>query len=153
KTEDELSATRTIRLPSIHVYSAVSQQFLKQDISVDNPLSTILPGIGPFFTLSVPRKPTAVFAGQIVQPLSQQYRIGLNIEQAKLARSIEEEKLHQGQQSVVDEVKKTYYGILQTQSALASVSEAIKLYRELDRVTEDYVARQVSLKSDSLEVK
>jgi outer membrane protein len=153
KTEDELSATRTIRLPSMHVYSAVSQQFVKQDISVDNPLSTILPGIGPFFTLSVPRKPTAVFAGQIVQPLSQQYRIGLNIEQVKLARSVEEEKLHQAQQSVVDEVKRTYYGILQTQSALASVSEAIKLYRELDRVTEDYVARQVSLKSDSLDVK
>src|SRR5262249_26859483 len=48
---------------------------------------------------------------------------------------------------------RTYYGILKSESALASVSEAIKLYRELDRVTEDYVARQVSLKSDSLEVK
>jgi outer membrane protein TolC len=71
----------------------------------------------------------------------------------KLARSVEEERLHQTQQSIVDEVKRTYYGILQSQSALESVVEAIRLYRELDRVTEDYVAQQVSLRSDSIEVK
>jgi len=153
KAEDELSATRTIRLPSMHVYSLVSQQLVQHDISVDNPLSSLLPGVGPFFSISVPRRPTAVFAGQILQPLSQQYRIGLNIEQVKLARSAEEERLHLAQQSIVDEVKRTYYGILQTQSALESVVEEIRLYRELDRVTEDYVARQVSLRSDNLEVR
>jgi outer membrane protein len=153
KAEDELSATRTIRLPSMHVYSLVSQQLVQHDISVDNPLSSLLPGVGPFFSISVPRRPTAVFAGQILQPLSQQYRIGLNIEQVKLARSVEQERLHLTQQSIVDEVKRTYYGILQTQSALESVVEEIRLYRELDRVTEDYVARQVSLRSDNLEVR
>src|SRR5262249_6904429 len=126
---------------------------VKHDTTVQNPLSSLLPGVGPFFSLSVPRRPTTVLAGQILQPLSQQYRIGLNIQQVKLARVIEEEKLRQTQQSTVDEVKRTYYGILQTQSALESVVEAIRLYHELDRVTEDYVARQVSLKSDSLEVK
>jgi len=153
KAEDELSATRTIRLPSMHVYSIVSQQLVQHDISVENPLSSLLPGVGPFFSISAPRRATTVFAGQILQPISQQYRIGLNIEQVKLARSVEEERLHQTQQSVVDEVKRTYYGILQTQSALESVVEAIRLYRELDRVTEDYVAQQVSLRSDSIEVK
>jgi len=153
KAEDELSATRTIRLPSMHVYSLVSQQFVQHDINVDNPLSSLLPGVGPFFSISVPRRPTTVFAGQILQPLSQLYRIGLNIEQSKLGRDVEQERLRQVQQSIVDEVKRNYYGILQTQSALESVAEAIRLYRELDRVTEDYVARQVSLKSDSLEVR
>src|SRR5262249_12057866 len=153
KTGDELAATRTMRLPSMHLFTLVSQQLVKHDTTVENPLSSILPGVGPFFSLSVPRRPTTVFAGQILQPLSQQYRIGLNIQQVKLARVVEEEKLRQTQQSTVDEVKRTYYAILQTQSALESVVEVIKLYHELDRVTEDYVARQVSLKSDSLEVK
>ena len=152
KAGDELAATRTIRLPSMHLYTLVSQQLVKHDISVENPLSSLLPGVGPFFSVSVPRKPTTVFAGQILQPLSQQYRIGLNIEQVKLARDVETEKLHLAQQSTVDEVKRNYYGILQSQSALESVVEAIRLYRELDRVTTDYVARQVSLRSDSLEV-
>jgi outer membrane protein len=153
KAGDELAAIRASRLPSMHLFTLTSQQFVKHDINVDNPLSSLLPGVGPFFSISAPRKLTTIFAGQILQPLSQQYRIGLNIEQGKLARDVDQEKLRQVQHSIVDEVKQTYYGILQTQSALESVVEAIRLYRELDRVTTDYVAQQVSLRSDSLEVK
>lgn len=153
KSGDELDATRTFRLPSMHMLAIASQQTLKQDITVEDPLSQILPGLGDFLTLSPPRKPTAVFAAQILQPLSQQYRIGLNIQLARLAREAEQEKLRLVGQSTVDAVKRKYYGILQTQSAFESIQEAIRLYRELDRVTGDYVIRQVSLKSESLEVK
>ena len=94
-----------------------------------------------------------LFAGQILQPLSQQHRIRLGIEQAGLAGEVEGEKLRQINQSTVNQVKQTYYGILQTQSALASLLEAVRYYRELDRVMGDNVAQQVSLKTDSLEVK
>ena len=153
KAGDELAAIRTVRLPAMHLYAVASQQVLKQEISGNNPLSTLFPGVGPFFSISLPRKPTAILAGQVLQPLSQQYRIGLNIEQARLARDVDQEKLRLAEQSTVDGVKKTYYGILQTQSALDNIKEAIRLYRELDRVTGDYVLQQVSLKSDSLEVK
>ncbi|HXI91048.1 MAG TPA: hypothetical protein VNO24_13610, partial [Blastocatellia bacterium] len=55
KAGDELAATRTSRLPSMHVFTLASQQFVKHDVSVDNPLSSLLPGIGPFFSVSVPR--------------------------------------------------------------------------------------------------
>lgn len=153
KAGDELAATRTLRLPSMNLYALASQQLVKQDASVDDSSSTLVPGVGPFFSISSPRKPTAIFAGQILQPLSQQYRIGLNIEQAGLARDVESEKLRQINQSTVNQVKQTYYGILQTQSALDSLLEAIRYYRELDRVMGDNVAQQVSLKADSLEVK
>jgi len=151
KSEDEIAAVKTYRLPSMNFYTLASQQLVKNDLRVTTP--QILPGIGPFFTLNIPRQPTAAFAGQVVEPLSQQYRIGLNIQQAKLAREMEGEKLRLTSQSTINDVKKTYYSILQSQSALDSVQEAIKLYRELDRVTADYVVQQVSLKSDSLEVK
>jgi len=153
KSEDDLAATRTSRLPSMHIISLVAEQMVKQNLNIKDPLSGALPGVGPFFTLSIDQKPTAIFAGLVLQPLSQQYRIGLNIEQSRLARDLEQENVRLVGQSTVDEVKQTYYGILQTQSALDSVQEAIRLYRELDRVTGDYVAQQVSLKSDSLEVK
>jgi multidrug resistance efflux pump len=55
--------------------------------------------------------------------------------------------------TVVSQVKHAYYGILQTESALESVEECIRLYKELDRVTADYVAQQTALKSQSLEIK
>src|SRR5258708_9435712 len=153
KAEDELAATRTYRRPSMHFYTLFSQQLVKQSSNISNPLSAVLPGLGPFFTISVPRRPTAIFGGQVLQPLSQQYRIGLNIELAKVSIQERQEEVRLREQTTVDDVKRSYYGILQSQSALDSLQEAIKLYRELDRVTADYVAQKVSLKSDSLEVK
>src|SRR4030095_1006158 len=153
KAGDELAATRTLRLPSMNLYALGSQQLVKQDSSVDNSSSSIITGVSPFFSIGIPRKPTAIFAGQILQPLSQQHRIRLNIEQAGLARDVESEKLRQIKQTTVNQLKQTYYGILQTQSALDSLLEAIRYYRELDRVMGDNVAQQVSLKADSLEVK
>ena len=137
----------------MNVYSLLSQQFVKPDVSVDNSGTNVVPGVGPFFSISTTRRPTAIFAGQITQPLSQLYRIGLDIKQAGLAREVEGERLRQAKQNIVNQVKESYYGILQTQSALDSLLEAIKYYRELDRVTVDNVAQQVSLKADSLEVK
>ena len=153
KMADTLAATRTFRLPSVHLYTLVSEQLVQHETRINDPLSSIIPGLGPFFTISAPRRPTTIFAGQVLQPLSQQYRIGLTLKQVGLARDVEREQLRLRQQATVDEVKRTYYGILQTQSALDSLQESIKLYRELDRVTGDYVAQQVALKSDSLEVK
>jgi outer membrane protein TolC len=135
------------------VYSLLSQQFVKQDANLDNSETNVVPGIGPIFSIGTTRRPTAIFAGQILQPLSQQYRIGLEIKQAGLAREVEGEKLRQSEQTIVNQVKRNYYGILQSQSALDSLLEAIRYYRELDRVTVDNVTQQVSLKADSLEVK
>jgi outer membrane protein TolC len=153
KAGDEVAAARTLRLPSMYAYSLLSKQFVKSDVNVNNSATNVVPGVGPFFSIGTTNSPTAIFAGQILQPLSQQHRIGLEIKQAGLAREVEGEKLRQARQTTVNQVKQTYYGILQTQSALDSLLEAIKYYREMDRVTVENVAQQVSLKADSLEVK
>jgi len=55
--------------------------------------------------------------------------------------------------SVANDVKRAYYAIVQTQDALQTAEENIRLYRELDRVTGDYVAQQVALRSQGLDVK
>src|SRR5215471_5740795 len=119
KTGDILAATRTSRLPSMEAFSLAGEQFV-EPTQVPNPLSTIFPGVGPFFSVGIQRRPTNIFAGLILQPLTQQYRLGLNVEQAKLARNTERERLRLVKQSTIDRVKQTYYGILQTQSALES---------------------------------
>jgi outer membrane protein TolC len=124
---------------------------VKHETNLTNPL-TVFPGIGPFFTLSTPRRPTAVFAAQVLQPLSQQYRIGLSIKQVELARDEEQQKLRSEEQSLVNSVKRTYYAILQSESALENVRDEVKSYRELDRVTGEFVLQQVVLKSDHLQV-
>ena len=150
--EDEIAAIRTSRFPSAHFYSLVSEDLVKHEPNLTNPFTGVFPGVGPFFTLSTPRRPTAVFAAQILQPMSQQYRIGLAIDAVKLARDEKQQKLRSEEQSLVNNVKKTYYGILQSESALENVRDEVKSYRELDRVTGDFVVQQVVLKSDHLQV-
>src|ERR1700752_947542 len=153
KAGDEVAAARTLRLPSMHVYSLLSQQLVKHDASLDNSETNIVPGVGPIFSIGTTNTPTAIFAGQILQPLSQQYRIRLDIKQAGLAREVEGEKLRHAEQTTVNQVKQNYYGILQTQSALDSLREAIRYYRELAPVPVNNVHQQVFLKAGSLEVK
>jgi len=152
KGEDEIRSVRTSRLPSTHFYALVSQDMVKHEINLTNPVTGIFPGIEPFFALSTRRRPTAVFAAQVLQPISQQYRIGLAIDAVKLARDEKQQKLRSEEQSLVNNVKKTYYGILQSESALENVRDEVKSYRELDRVTGNFVVQQVVLKSDHLQV-
>ena len=152
KGEDEIQSVRTSRLPSTHFYALVSQDMVKHEINLTNPVTGIFPGIGPVFSLSTSRRPTVVFAAQVLQPISQQYRIGLSIKQIELARDEEQQKLRSEEQSLANNVKKTYYGILQSESALENVRDEVKSYRELDRVTGEFVLQQVVLKSDHLQV-
>src|SRR6267378_2131655 len=152
KGEDEIRSIRTSRFPSTHFYALVSQDMVKHETNLTSPFTGVFPGIGPFFSLSTPRRPTAVLAAQVLQPISQQYRIGLSIRQVELARDEEQQKLRSQEQTLVNNVKQTYYGILQSESALESVRDEVKSYRELDRVTGEFVLQQVVLKSDHLQV-
>jgi len=153
KSEDRLAATRTHRYPSLYAFSVAAEQFVKADVDTTTQAQSVFPGVSPFFSIPVTRKPTFTFAGLIAQPLSQQYNIGLNIRQAEVARDAAREQLRLARQSTIDSVRQTYYGILQTQSALESTQVSITSYRELDRLTSDRVLQQVSLKNASLDVK
>jgi len=157
KYEDQLAETRTRRLPSFNLYALGTQQLSEINFLFQKGVFGTFPGIGPIpaenTTLSTPRRPTASILAQVTQPLSQQYRLGLNLQQLKLGREIAREEVRSRQQSIVSQVKQAYYGILQTQSGLQSTEEATRLYRELDRITNEYVVQQVALKSEGLQVK
>ena len=152
RADEDVSVAKTFRLPSLHTYALFSGNLAKNEIQVPNPDANLFPGVGPFFTLTPERKLTTVFAVAAIQPVTQQYRIGLHIKLEKLAREMGEAKLRQQQNDTVDEVKKAYYAILQTKSALSSEREALKAYQQLDKVTGDYVVQQVALKADYLVV-
>lgn len=157
KYEDKLAAAKTRRLPAFSLYTLGAQQLSEINFEFQQGVFGTFPGIGPIpsenTALTTPRQPTAVIMGQVTQPLSQQYRIGLNLAQLKLGREIAEEQVRSQKNSTINQVKQAYYGVLQTLSGLHSAEEATELYRELDRITNEYVIQQVALKSESLEVK
>ena len=155
--EDQIAEARTYRKPSLNVYALGSQLLTPLDFTFQKGVFGTFPGIGPVpateTKIHTPSRPTFFGFMQVSQPLSQQYKIGLNIRQAKLTKLVDEQKLRGQKQSVISDVKKLYYAILQTQSSLASSEENLKFDRELDRTTEQLVAEKAALKSESMSVK
>jgi outer membrane protein TolC len=152
KADESIAAAKTFRLPSLHAYTLVSKNLASNELDVANPAANLFPGLGPFFILNDSHKTRAIFAASVIEPLTQQYRIGLNIKLQRVSSQLAQAKLRQQQNETIDQVKKSYYSILQTRSALSSVEEALKSYHELDKVTGDYVVQQVALKADHLTV-
>src|SRR5215467_11483514 len=155
--EDQVAEARTYRLPSLNVYALGSQLLTPVDFTFQKGVFGDFPGIGPVpgkdTKIHTPLRPTFYGLMQVSQPLSQQYKIGLNIRQAKLAKLVDEQRLRGQKQSVINQVKKLYYAILQTQSSLTSSEENLKFDRELDRTTEQLVTEKTALKSESMSVK
>ncbi|MGA7579583.1 MAG: TolC family protein [Desulfobaccales bacterium] len=157
KSEHMLAAVRTHRWPIFEVVAA--EDWLLTPLENFNALGS-LPGLLPIpIPVSTPtsliksQQPTAYIAGLMAQPLSQQYRIGLNISMHNVMREIAWEELRAKRQAVVNDVKRVYFSILQTQSSLESVEENIRFLRELDRLTGHRLKQEAVLKSQSLEVK
>src|SRR6478672_2757344 len=157
KAEDDFAAAKAYRLPKIEFNALAGQQLLSPDFTFTKGVLGTYANVGPIpgrdTKMSTPSRPTAILFAQVTQPLSQLHRIRLNIKQAALLSDIAREQLRGQEQSVLNNVKRTYYAIVQTESALQSVRQVLVFYRELERVTGDYVAQQVALKADDLEVK
>lgn len=154
---DQIAEARTYRWPAMNIYALGSQLLTPVDFTFQRGTFGNFPGIGPVpatdTKIHTPSRPTFYGLTQISQPLAQQYKIGLNIRAAKLAKLVDEQKLLEQKQSLSNQVKKAYYAILQTQSALASSEENLQFDREMDRTTVQLVAEKAALKSESMSVK
>jgi outer membrane protein TolC len=157
KAAADFAALRTRRLPNISFETVAAQQLTPINFTFERGVFGTYPGIGPIpgddTKITTPLKPTAIFITRVTQPLSQLYRTNLNLKQQKLKSEIAQEGLRAEQQQLVRDVKRAYYALLQTQSAMASAAETIKMYEEMDRVTGEYLAQQVVLRGDGLDVK
>ncbi|HJQ69001.1 MAG TPA: TolC family protein [Blastocatellia bacterium] len=157
KPERDYAALKTRRLPNFSFEAVGSQQLTPIDFTFERGVFGTFPETGPIPSedtkISTPLKPTAVFITRITQPLSQLYETKLNLKLLKLKGEIAQEELRAKQQQIARDVKRAYYALLQTESEIEAAAETIRMYKELDRVTGDYVAQQVALRTESLDVK
>lgn len=156
KAEDQIAIARTRRLPIFSTEAQASQ--LLSPVSFSFPAGSFgeFPATGPIpstdTTIDVPRQPTMYIQSSVSQPLTQLIKANIGIQNAVAGRELESERARATQLSLVNNVKRLYFGILQTQSALEANTEMLALYRELDRTVQVRVAQQVQLKSDALDV-
>ena len=114
------------------------------------------PGVGPIpaidTSVATPREPNAYVAVMVRQPLSQLKQIGTSVKAAAVGRDIRQERLRAEQLSVINAVKRIYFAILQTRSALAASEDVLALYRELERTLKVRVAERVALRPEALDI-
>jgi outer membrane protein len=156
KADDELEIARTHKLPSFQI-SALSS-YLLTPVNFSFPRGSFgdFAGIGPIpatdTTISTPRRPNIFVSSQVTQPISQLFQIGLSIRGAAKTRDIDRESVRAQELTVINGVKRLYFAMLQTSSALTAEEEAIALYRELDRSLQVQVTQKVALRGDALDV-
>jgi outer membrane protein TolC len=156
KADADVAVARTRRLPVFETEANASHLLTPVEFAFPKGAFGDYPGIGSIpsadTNVSVPRQPTYYLSSQVSQPISQLFRIGLGIRSAAATRDIEIERVRAQQLSTINGVKRLYFAILQTESALAANEEAIALYRELDRTVQTHVIQKVALRSDALDV-
>jgi len=154
KSGDNLAAFRTRRLPSIKWTTLAGQLLTKPTVTFDQGVFGTYPGVGPIpgeeTKVHSARKPTAFVYGQVLQPLSQQYRLGLNVKLLTLEQQLEAAKLAERRAGVAEKVRKAYYGLLETQSALEGVEQSLPLYRETVRLAKVGLKLETVLESQRL---
>ena len=150
KSDDRTAAARTHLLPVFKFNAGVAKPLSTFDTTFEKGVFGPVPTEDTVITSTT--DPTAAIVGQVQQPLSQLHRIKLQIKQQEMATEISRAQLSATEQALVNEVKRSYYAILQSQGAAQAAEANIKLYRELDRVTGEYVVQQVVLKTEHMDV-
>jgi outer membrane protein TolC len=89
--------------------------------------------------------------GRVAQPLSTLYRTRLNLKTLDLSRQLAQQKERSKCQDVVRNLKQLYYSIEQVQSSLVATRETVRLYKEVERLTANYVLKQTALESELLQ--
>jgi outer membrane protein TolC len=157
KAVEGLEVARSRRRPQFEFEFIGLQTITPVEFRFDRGSLGSLPGGSPFplqdVRIGSSNSPNALLTARVTQPLTQLRRINLGVRLREVGREIAENKLEAQRLAVINQVKRSYYAVLQTESALASIRESIKLRRELDRVVNEYVMQKVALAADGLDVK
>jgi outer membrane protein TolC len=155
KSEDRSAAFRSNLFPKLSFYMLGSEQLHSVDITIERGTLGTYPGIGPVPAVdtkySTPIAPTGFFVGRVAQPLSAIYRVRLNLKALNFSTQIAQQKDRSKRQDVVRDVKKLYYALEQVQSSLLVTRDSVTLYKEVERLTQDYVTKQTALESELLQ--
>jgi len=155
KTSDRSRAFRSQLFPKLSIYGLGSEQLKPVTITVARGTMGTFPGIGPIPAQDVkyttPVQPTGFLVGRVAQPLSALYRTRLTLKALDFSTQLAQQKQRSKRQDVVRNVKQAYYSIEQVQSSLVATRETVQLYREIERLTANYVVKQTALESQLLQ--
>jgi len=153
----DVDVARSHRLPTFSVTALGSQPLTQLGVTLERGSLGVYPHDGPIpgqtTTLESPLRFGFIGYASVAQPLTQQYKIGLGIDLAKVGVDAATEQTRAKQQGVVNDVRRLYYGIAQAESARTTLRTTIEFLKQLERETNQQVVQRVALQADHLNVK
>src|ERR1700686_2615829 len=156
KQLEAFSEAKTQLYPRFDTYFLASELLTPLDFTIKSGTFGTFPSTGPIpakdSQIHTPARPVAIASFTATQPLTQLLRIDLSIKQQKLGVELSQQSYFMREQDLVNEVRRGYYAILQSQSEIESQRALLAYLEELRQLTGRRLQQQAVLKADSLHI-
>ena len=156
KFDFRVNTARSRRLPQFQFAVLGGELMHSYDFTFDQGVFGTYPGAGPIpgskTEIRQPARFTTYLTGDLDQPLTQQYKIGLGIRATKLGRDVAREDVRAERQKIAAEVRAAYFELVATQAGVQASREAVRTLEEAQRVTARHRLQETVLLGDALEV-
>ncbi len=156
KQQEAVSEAKTLLYPRFDTYFLASELLTPLDFTIRSGALGTFPATGPIpakdSKIHTPARPIAIISVTATQPLTQLIRINLSIKQQKLAAELSQQSYFEHEQELVNQVRRAYYAILQSQSETDSQRALLAYLEELQQLTGRRLQQEAVLKADSLRI-
>src|SRR3989442_734743 len=157
KQREAVGEAKTHLYPRLDTSVLAAQLLAPLDFTINKGQFGTFPGTGPIpgsnTDLHTPARPIAIASVTATQPLTQLIRIHLFVAVQRLKVDAAQLSFDQREQKLADDVRQSYYQVLQSQIQYESQQSVVKYLEELLQLTDRRFDQQAALKADRLSVK
>ena len=157
KQREALGETKTHSYPRFDISVLAAQLLTPIDFTIKKGQLGMFPATGPVpgsnTDLHTPARPIAIASVTATQPLTQLIRIRLFIAEQRLKVDAAQLSYSEREQKLTDDVRQSYYQVLQSQIEYESQESVVKYLEELLQLTDRRFSQHAALEADRLSVK
>ena len=157
KQREALGEARTHLYPRFDTSVLAAELLTPLDFTIKKGQFGTFSGTGPIpgsnTNLHTPARPIAITSVTATQPLTQLIRIHLFIADQRLKVDAAQLSFDQREQKLTDDVRHSYYQVLQSQIQYESQQSVVKYLEELLQLTDRRFSQHAALEADRLSVK
>jgi outer membrane protein TolC len=157
KQREALGEAKTHWYPRFDTSLLAAELLTPLDFTIKKGQFGTFQGTGPipgsYTDLHTPARPIAIAAVTATQPLTQLLRIRLFVAEQRLKVDSARLSFGEREQKLTDDVRQSYYQVLQSQIQYESQQTMVKYLEELLQLTSRRVSQQAALEADRLSVK
>ena len=157
KQREALGEAKTYLYPRFDTSVLAAELLAPLDFTIQKGQFGTYAGTGPIpasnTDLHTPARPIAIASVTATQPLTQLLRIHLSIAGERLKVDAAQLSFDQREQKLTDEVRQSYYQVLQEQIQHESQQSMLKYLEELLQLTDRRFSQHAALEADRLSVK